>query len=116
MAAAAMYAMNNNVDLLYEDHANASLLGELLANNSMLRVRNVETNMVMIDITSLCVNADVFVKLAEQEGVCLMVWRGSEVRAVTSSLVCRRDIHAAGMKLSQIANSIRQATRVKVSS
>jgi threonine aldolase len=105
MAAAALYAMTNNVDMLFEDHSNAALLGELLAEDRLMRVKKVETNMVMFDVTSLGISAEAFVSLAAEEGVLLMVWRGNEVRAVTSSLVSRRDIYAAGKKLLQIAKS-----------
>lgn len=105
MAAAALYAMTNNVDMLFEDHSNAALLGELLADERLFRVKKVETNMVMFDVTSVGISAEVFVNRAAQEGVLLMVWRGNEVRAVTSSLVCRRDMYAAGKKLTQIAKS-----------
>jgi len=58
LAAAALYALDNNIDRLADDHANAEILAKGLANYDALTVISSDTNIVLIDaekslITSL---------------------------------------------------------------
>ena len=54
LAAAALYALENNVDRLAEDHANARLLAERLSELPGLSVNleRVQTNIVMVDLAT----------------------------------------------------------------
>jgi threonine aldolase len=105
LAAAALYALKNNVQQLVEDHDNAKILAELLAQEKRLILKPAETNMVTFDVAGLGVTASEFVRLAAEEGVRLMAWRGDEVRAVTSSNVTRAQAIQAGQKLLRVSNS-----------
>jgi threonine aldolase len=50
LAAAGLYALENNVSRLEQDHANALLLGDLVASIDELSVVSVQTNMLFIDL------------------------------------------------------------------
>lgn len=106
MAAAALYAIQNNFKRLADDHENAATFAQILAEEQRLLVRKVETNMVLFDVTRLNVAADEFVRLAAIAGVLLMAWRTDEVRAVTSSNVNRQQIIEAGQRLISMTKSI----------
>jgi threonine aldolase len=103
MAAAALYALKNNVKRLELDHQNATLLGELLRREARLSVSAVQTNMVIFDVGGLNMTADEFVKRAAFEQVKLLVWRANEVRAVTSLNVNRSQAQQAGARLLKVA-------------
>jgi threonine aldolase len=103
MAAAALYALKNNLGQLIEDHGNAQILADLLSQERRLSLKTAETNMVTFDVSGLGATAHEFVRLAADEGVQLMAWRGEEVRAVTSSNVNRVQTIQAGHVLLGIA-------------
>ncbi len=51
VAAAGIYALDNNIERLREDHANAKLLGETLANCTYVEnIRPIKTNIVIFDV------------------------------------------------------------------
>ncbi len=56
LAAAALYALDHNVERLTDDHANARHIAERLAGTSGLRVdlSRVQTNIVMVDLEASC--------------------------------------------------------------
>jgi threonine aldolase len=76
LAAAALYALDHNVDRLAEDHANARLLGERLSQVPGLSVNleKVQTNIVMVDLaTWLPAAADAVTVLRAAGVLCLPV-------------------------------------------
>lgn len=101
MAAAALYAIKNNVERLQIDHDNAKLLESLLKEESkiLLNLYPVETNMVMIDTTSFNVTSEEFVALCKNKGVLVYPWAPYIVRAVTSINVTAEDIKVAASKI-----------------
>ncbi|MCB1518443.1 MAG: low-specificity L-threonine aldolase [Hyphomicrobiaceae bacterium] len=50
LAAAGLYALENNIDRLAEDHEHAKMLGEGLARYPQLKVEPVQTNMVFVTV------------------------------------------------------------------
>jgi threonine aldolase len=85
MAAAAHYAIRNNVTRLRSDHENAKALGAalLLECPRFLRINSIETNIVHIDVSNLNVTAAEFTDAARKRNVLLTPWTNRTVRAVT---------------------------------
>ncbi len=106
MAAAALYAIKNNVEQLMEDHKNAALLAGILRQEPRFSVKEGETNMIVFDVGALNMTASEFVQQAAAENVLLMEWRANEVRAVTSSNVNRELIVQAGHRLVNLAKRL----------
>jgi threonine aldolase len=118
LAAAGLVALNENVERLAEDHANARLLAEGLAEVPGIKVDlgTVQSNIVLFDVTDVGAGLVEFLAALADRGVRLAggpVWDGpiarSEIRAVTSFEVNRDDIEYA---LHVIAEVARQATPV----
>jgi threonine aldolase len=85
LAAAALYGIRNNAGRLVEDHANARLLADLLADlpDVVVDPETVETNIVMMDVSRLGISSFAFAEEAKGEGVLLFPWTPTVVRAVT---------------------------------
>jgi threonine aldolase len=76
LAAAALHALDHNLDRLADDHASARLLAERLSAIPGLSVdvARVQTNMVMVDLAATLPTADeVATRLAERGVLCLAV-------------------------------------------
>jgi threonine aldolase len=103
MAAGALYALENNLDRLAEDHINAARLAAGLAETSGVDVDldTVDTNMVYFDVTAI--DAGDLVERCTAEGL-LMLLVGGRVRAVTNLHIVRDDIDRA---LSIISRALR---------
>ncbi len=102
MAAAAHYALQNNVERLLEDHDNARFLAEELAGLPGLNVDlgTVQTNMVYVDVEAGTDRALELVAFLEQRGV--RVWNlGPRLRFVVSMLVDRDDCEKAARAVSE---------------
>lgn len=83
IAAAALYALDNHIERLAEDHANARRFASEVAQLSGIHVEEVETNIVLIDMSRSGVKAAVFAKALEARGVVLSVMPDERLRAVT---------------------------------
>jgi threonine aldolase len=85
LAAAGVYALEHNVERLAEDHATAHGIAESVSEVEGLEVdlEGVQTNIVMIGITSDGVDAEDFVEALEREGVRVLPVGPRKVRAVT---------------------------------
>ena len=94
--AAAMYGLQHNMPRLHDDHANARILAEGLADINGLEVEleTVQTNMVYADVTAGNKRAAKLISQLEDEGV--RAWNlGGRLRFVTSMLVDRSDCERA---------------------
>jgi len=97
LAAAALYALDHNIERLAEDHANAKRLAEALAALPGLRIdpKTVETNIVIFEIEpKLGSAADLVAKLHER-GVWMLATAPQKARAVTHLDVSRAQIDRA---------------------
>jgi threonine aldolase len=92
VAAAALYALENNVDRLTEDNENAQLLAGALSEVSGIEVEPAETNIVFFDVAGLGVTAEAFVSKVREKGVRVTACSQSRIRAVTHLDVSRDDI------------------------
>jgi threonine aldolase len=97
LAAAGIYALQHHVERLAEDHANARLLAEGLAETPGIGLdpAEVETNIVFFDVQNTGMTAAAFTEALLAEGVRMGAVGRYRVRAVTHLDVTRQDIERA---------------------
>lgn len=95
LAAAGLYALKNNIDRMAEDHENARILAEAVANMPQFRIdpEAVQTNILIFSHTSKS-PAQVMAE-AEQAGLRFLGGPTGTVRAITHLDVNRDDINEA---------------------
>lgn len=93
IAAAGVYAFQNNVERLAEDHANARLLAQGLSEIPGIQVdeHDIETNIVFFDVSETGRKAEELNQSMTKRGV-RMGGRGQSIRAVTHLDISRSDI------------------------
>ena len=106
MAAAALYALEHNVERLAEDHAHAQLLGKLLADHPAFEVEpdSVQTNILVVDVSRTGWWAAGFVRAAASVGVLLAQHTVTSFRAVTRLGLDEAAIMEAAERLLTIAD------------
>jgi threonine aldolase len=106
LAAAGMFALDHNHARLAEDHANARVLAESLAQVPGLQVdlARVQTNIVMIDVERGTVPA--LIALAREEGVLLGANGAKQIRAVCHLDVDRAGVQRAAQVLTEIVSKL----------
>ncbi len=83
LAAAGLYALENNVNRLVEDHQRASEIGELLRKQSYIKsVEPIETNIIIFELRD-GVNEKHFISSLEREGVKMIGMGSGKLRLVT---------------------------------
>jgi threonine aldolase len=95
IAAGALYALENNIERLADDHVNAQLLAEGLGSIDGIEIEPVETNIVFFSIQALGVTDGHFNNLLMEKGVRLSTMGRSRLRAVTHLDVCRSQVEEA---------------------
>jgi threonine aldolase len=81
LAAAALYAMEHNLERLRDDHENAMAFARQIDNVGGARVVWPDTNIVMVDLRAGQQSSDV-VAAAKAAGVALSAWSATRIRAV----------------------------------
>ena len=106
-AAAALYALDQNLDQLATDHANAALLARRLAASPsvVLDLATVQTNIVVFRLAAAGPDAATVVARARERGVLLFAFGPRTLRAVTHLDVTREQCEAAGQVLAEIAGA-----------
>jgi threonine aldolase len=109
MAAAALYAIKHNTSRLADDNHNAKRLAYLLSESILptLKADDVQTNIVIFDVTALNVSAKEFVALARNYNILLYPWGESHVRAVTHLNITENDIEDVVLRLQQLASGLK---------
>jgi len=104
LAAAGLYAIENNFERLAEDHANARALAEGLSGFSRvsLNLETVETNIVMFDVTRD--TALQVVEALRSSGVLVQPFGPSTIRATTHKDVTRHDVASALGTMENVLN------------
>lgn len=104
LAAAGLYALEHQVERLVDDHANAKLLAQMLADipGIVLEPATVETNIIWFNLTPDVLDATVLVTAARERGVFLSASGKRSVRAVIHLDVNRDDCLAAAKILREI--------------
>lgn len=97
LAAAALHALDHHIDRLADDHANARLLAERLAEIPGVTSPpdQVETNLVYFDLSEALGPAQAVCDALAAEGVLVLAEGPRTIRAVTNLDVSRKDIDRA---------------------
>jgi threonine aldolase len=112
LAAAGLYALDNNVQRLAEDHDNARRLGDYINTVPGLTLRKaIETNIVYFDGGAAGLTTRQIYEELLRRGVRMGMSYGSMIRAVTHLDVSRADIDAAGAALREAVAELTSGTR-----
>jgi threonine aldolase len=111
IAAGALYALDHHVDRLAEDHENARILAEGLADVNGIEVEPVETNLIFFDVSGLHVTAEAFNALLMQRGVRVSILGKTRGRAVTHLDVSRAQVEEALKIIRAVSNEIRKGKK-----
>jgi threonine aldolase len=108
-AAASLVALETMVDRLADDHRRARALAAAIAgiDGLVLRPGTVETNIVLVDVSALGVDAETFVAALSTRGVRAMARDTSRIRLVTHRLTGETEIERAVAALRETAAELR---------
>ena len=97
IAAGGVFALRHHIERLPEDHANARVLAEGLAQLRGLAVRpqEVETNIVIVDVSRTGLSAQQFSDRLLSKGLRMSLVGPYRLRAVTHLDVSRKDVEQA---------------------
>ncbi len=117
IAAGALYALQNNVDRLADDHHHAQILAECIAQSQhlMLDPPHVHTNIVIFQIDRRVGTAEQFCNKAKQAGVWMLPFGAQQVRAVTHLHIGEADARFAGTATCEVAEQMAVAKKVALS-
>ncbi len=101
LAAAVLYGLDHHMERLADDHANARTLERLIDGAGGATVVPPDTNIVMIDLSSRHVAADI-VAAARQRGVRVAEWSPTRLRMVTHLDVSADDCRVAGETIREL--------------
>ena len=109
IAAGAIYAIENNLERLVEDHANAATLASCLLQVPGLEIHHpVETNIVIADVSRLG-GAERAVEALKEQGVLCGMAAPTRVRFVTHLDVGAEAVKAAGDVAARVLSAFGRA-------
>ena len=83
LAAAGLYALDNNVERLREDHKKAKEIGEVLVNCSFIKtVEQIETNIIIFELNDN-IDESLFLDKLESQNIHIIGMGGGKLRIVT---------------------------------
>jgi threonine aldolase len=108
LAAAALFALENHVERLREDHANAGLFADLLqeAAGCSLTYPDCQTNIVFFDIDPEVGSAAEVVAGLRDRGVLVLAESSQRIRALTHLDVSEQQVRAAGEALQIVCDQL----------
>ena len=108
LAAGCLYALENNVDRLAEDHAHAAQLATLLAEipHIVIQPNEVQTNIVIFSIECQTMTAFDLVELLRRKGIRLLAIDAKTLRAILHMDISINDIQMVVSALKNIFNNI----------
>ena len=84
LAAAAIYALDNHIERLAEDHKKAQEIGKaLLAKSFIKKVERIETNIVIFEIDESYMTSDIFVNRLKEKDILIIGMGQGKLRMVT---------------------------------
>jgi threonine aldolase len=94
LAAAGIYALENNIQRLSEDHRNARLFAERVSNIPGIEIdmQTVQTNIVVMNIAGLGLGSLQTVEMLKKNGLLVVIFGPEKIRAVTHLDVDEEDI------------------------
>ena len=98
LAAAVLYALDNHMDRLADDHANAKLIASIVDGAGGATVVSPDTNIVMVDLPAGRSTAPV-VAAMKAKGVRVAEWSDTRIRMVTHLDVNEADCRLAAETL-----------------
>jgi threonine aldolase len=106
-AAAGIFALDNNMTRLVEDHANARLIADRLAKSHRIAIdlATVQTNILVFGLAPDAPDAMTLVAKARERGVLLNAFGPRTLRAVTHLDVSRDECMRAADVLVELASS-----------
>ncbi|MCC7430654.1 low-specificity L-threonine aldolase [bacterium] len=103
LAAAGIFALENNVKRLEEDHVNAKFLAEKINGTGGIRVAEVPTNIVILEISGTKFKSDEeALESLKKAGILLVGFGEGKLRAVTHLDVSREQIKTASETICKI--------------
>jgi threonine aldolase len=102
LAAAALYALDQNLSRLAEDHEHARLLAERLSRGAAVRPSTPDTNIVMLDLVRETDTADTVIPRLAAAGVWVTPFGPRRLRAVTHLDVSRPEIERAAEVIARV--------------
>ena len=110
IAAAGLYALDHNIELLAEDHRNAQRLGEHVTAIPGLKLYTpkIESNIVFFDTSGAGVTTKAVYDEMLRRNVRMGLTYGAMIRAVTHHDVSGADIDAAGKVLAESVAALKQ--------
>ena len=108
IAAGALYALENNINRLDEDHANAQILAEAVRETEGIDLDPpyVDTNMVIFRIDERLGTAPQFAAALKEAGVAVLAVSAQQIRAVTHLDVNQQQVTEAAQILQRIAEQL----------
>jgi len=109
IAAPGIIALEKMIDRLEDDHRNARLLAEGLSKIEGLNVdlRAVQTNIVVLDVSSLGISAELFTKRLKDHCVLALSRDKKRIRLVTHRGIEQEDIEKALAATEEVAKELR---------
>lgn len=111
MAAIAQYAIVHNRQQLAQDNRNAARLARLLSDVEGITVQQPETNIILIRVSDVVADENLFVAALERAGVRISPWTSGVVRLVTSSCVDESQIEPAADLIISTAVELRMKSQ-----
>ena len=105
LAAAGLYALDQGIERLAEDHANAHAIAERVAQTeAVIDMATVQTNIVIFRLPAHLPDAATVVRRAQEQGVLVGAFAPRTVRATTHLNVSAAQCRRAGEVLASILN------------
>ncbi len=94
LAAAAIYAVQNNLERLKEDHRRARNLGDFIATLPGIRIdqETLQTNIIVFDVKESGQSGEQVINSLAKLGVKMLTFAGTKIRAVTNLHITDNDI------------------------
>lgn len=110
IAASGIVALEKMIDRLREDHKNAKILAEGLANINGISIdlKSVQTNIVMLDVSGLGLNSEEFVSELKKRGIKSKTRGRTVVRMITHRGVDEEDIYYALKVICEIVTELNE--------
>ena len=102
LAAAGIYALDNHVERLAEDHKNAKKIGEALGNSPLIsNVEPIETNIVIFNLVSK-VSEDDYIMALKNRGILITSMGSGKLRIVTHLGITKDNIEQVVQTLNKL--------------
>ncbi|MEC9091818.1 MAG: low-specificity L-threonine aldolase [Planctomycetota bacterium] len=101
IAAAVLYAIEQNIDRLADDHHNAKIIADAINQSPklLLEPASVETNIVIFRVNDPAMDAATYVKKLESRGIRTLAFGSQHVRAVTHLQITRENAEFAAEQI-----------------